>query len=283
VARVSVVMTAHNEAPLIGEAVASILAQTFTDFELIVVDDGSTDGTADVVERFGDPRVRVVRQANTGQPRAMNRGIREARGDLVARHDADDLSLPERFGRQVAFLDAHPDVALVGTGALLRNAAGRDRVFHAVPSSQGVRRALAWGNPIVHTSVMMRRAAVEQAGAYADMQFEDYDLWIRMAAAFPLANIAAPLVVRRVRAGSRGRAGRRSAALALKARLQRTAIERLRLPAPAWVALVPTLAAANAFAALEWAGDLLAGRAEKRARAGGRERTDPPARADRRA
>jgi glycosyltransferase involved in cell wall biosynthesis len=260
-------MTAHNEEAIIGEAVASILAQTLADFELLVVDDGSTDRTVEVVDGFGDPRVRVIRQANAGQPHAMNRGIMEARGELVARHDADDLSLPERFERQVAFLDAHSDVALVGTGAVLRGPSGRDRVFHAVRSSHGIRHALAWGNPIVHTSVMMRRAAITQVGAYADMLSEDYDLWIRMAEAFPLANIAAPLVVRRVREGSRGRAGRRSAGLYLKARLQRFAIERLHLPPTARMALVPTLLGANAFAILEWTSDLGAAFVARRARA----------------
>jgi glycosyltransferase involved in cell wall biosynthesis len=263
VVRVSVVMTAHNEEAFIGEAVASILAQTLADFELLVVDDGSTDGTAAVVERFRDPRVRLIRQANAGQPRAMNRGISEARGDLVARHDADDLSLPERFERQVAFLDAHREIALVGTGALLRDAAGRDRVFRAVESWDEIRRALAWGNPIVHTSVMMRRTALEQVGAYADMQFEDYDLWIRMAEALPMANIAAPLVVRRLREGSRGRAGRRSAGLYLKAQLQQMAITRLRLSPAARIALLPTAAAARIFAALEWISDVGDARARR--------------------
>jgi hypothetical protein len=195
----------------------------------------------------------------------MNRGIREARGDLVARHDADDLSLRDRFERQVAFLDAHPHVAMVGTGALLRDAAGRDRVFRAPDSADAVRRALAWGNPIVHTSVMMRREAVLQVGGYADMQFEDYDLWIRMAERFPLANLADPLVVRRIREGSRGRAGRRSAGLYHKARLQRMAIERLRLPAASWLGLVPTLLGAAAFAVVERAGDLGGARAARRA------------------
>jgi glycosyltransferase involved in cell wall biosynthesis len=265
VAEISVVMTAHNEEAVIGDAVRSILAQTLADFELLVVDDGSTDRTAEIVQRFGDPRVRVLRQPNAGQPRAMNRAIAEARGRLVARHDADDLSLPRRFERQVAFLDSHPQVALVGTGAVLRDAAGRDRVFRAAESAEEIRRALAWGNPIVHTSVMMRRAALERVGLYADMQFEDYDLWIRMAETFLLANIPDPLVVRRVREGSRGRAGRRSASLYLKAGLQQSAIARLRLPPASKIALVPTLVGAKTFGALEWLGELGGVRAARRA------------------
>lgn len=249
--RVSVVLTAHNEEGVIAEAISSIVAQTFSDFELVVVDDGSTDRTVEIVERFRDPRLRVIRQMNTGQPVAMNSGIRAAAGDLIARHDADDLSLPQRFSRQVAFLDAHPEIALVGTGAVMRDAQSRDRPFRALTTSRQIRLALAWGNPIVHTSVMMRRSALEAVGAYTDMQFEDYDLWIRMAESFPLANLPDPLVIRRLREGSRGRSGPRSDALWRKAKLQRLAIERLRLPVSAWFGLAPTLAGAAVFSTVE--------------------------------
>lgn len=245
-------MVAHDEERMIGDAIASILAQTFGDFELIVVDDGSSDRTVEIVKGFRDPRIRVISQPNAGQPAGMNRGIAASTGELIARHDADDLSLLERFGRQAAFLDAHPGVALVGTGAVLRDAQGRERLFRVQTSDRAIRLAMAWENPFVHTAVMMRRSAVTAAGGYADMLFEDYDLWIRMAAAGALANLPEPLVVRRVREGSRGRSGRRSLALRQKLRLQRQAIQRLRLPAAARLGLLRTLAGVAVYATLEW-------------------------------
>src|SRR5262245_39958720 len=113
---VSVVMPAYNGERFVVEAVRSILAQTFRDFELIVVDDGSTDRTAELVaaEQSRDPRVVVHRQpSNQGFRIALNAGCALARGELIARMDADDVSLPERFERQVAFLRAHPEVGVV--------------------------------------------------------------------------------------------------------------------------------------------------------------------------
>src|ERR1043165_9066720 len=113
---VTVLMAVYNGEPFLAKAIDSILAQTYEDFELLVVDDGSTDATPDIVRSYGDRRVRTVRNPrNIGLARSLNVGLAEARGALVARHDADDLSYPDRFRRQVEFLAAHPDVAVLGT------------------------------------------------------------------------------------------------------------------------------------------------------------------------
>ncbi len=249
---VTAVITAHNEEDLIGEAIASALAQTHVECEVLVVDDGSVDRTAEVAEAFGDPRVRVLREAHAGRSAALNKGIASATQGLIAILDADDLWLPNRCIRQVAFLDAYPQVAVVGSRAYLRDEQGRERL-QRVPTSDGaIRRAMAWGNPFVHSSVMMRRSALEACGGYADTRFEDYHLLIRIAAAHPVANLAEPLVVRRLRPGSHGLSGPRSHRLRTKLEFQRLAVQRLRLPATARLGLVPTLFGVAAFGALEW-------------------------------
>ncbi len=249
---VTAVITAYNEEDLICEAIASVLAQTHADCEVIVVDDGSADRTADLAEAVGDPRVRVLREARIGRAAALNKGIASARHGLIAILDADDLWLPERCSRQVAFLDAHPAIAAVGSSAYLRDEHGRERLLRVPTSDGAIRRAMAWGNPFVHSSVMMRRTALEACGGYADTRFEDYHLLVRIAAAHPLANLAEPLVVRRLRRASHGRLAPRSHRLRTKLEFQRMAIQRLGLPAGARLGLVPTLLGVAAFGALEW-------------------------------
>jgi glycosyltransferase involved in cell wall biosynthesis len=119
-------MTTFNGAGFVGASIASVLAQSFSEFELIVVDDGSTDATAQVLEGILDPRLRVLRQAvNGGVVAARNAGFLAVRGRYVAALDHDDLSHPERLARQVAYLDAHPEVVLVATPRTTRPAAIR--------------------------------------------------------------------------------------------------------------------------------------------------------------
>jgi len=251
-AGVTAVITAHNEEGLIREAIASALAQTHAECEVLVVDDGSTDRTAEVAEGVGDSRIRVFREAHAGRSAALNKGIAMATHEFIAILDADDLWLPDRCGRQVAFLDAHPEVAVVGSSAYLRDRQGRERLLRVPTSDRAIRRAMAWGNPFVHSSAMMRRSALQACGGYADTRFEDYHLMVRIAAAHPVANLAEPLVVRRLGPGSHGRSGPRSHRLRTKLEFQRLAVQWLDLPATARLGLVPTLLGVAAFGALEW-------------------------------
>jgi glycosyltransferase involved in cell wall biosynthesis len=250
--RVSVIITTYNEEALIAEAVGSVLAQTYRDFEVVVVDDGSSDRTADRVEAFSDPRIKVIRQPHIGRCAALNLAVAASVGEYVAPQDADDLWLPERLGRQVAFLDAHPEIALVGAWVLLRDARGRERLFPRPVSDRAIRLAMGWGNPIVHTAALIRRRAIEAAGPYADSLFEDYELFIRIAESHLLANLPEVLVVvRKARPASRSRAQPRSLALREKLRLQCMAVQRLRLPVQARLGLLRTLAGIAAFSAVE--------------------------------
>lgn len=201
---VSVLMGVWNGAPQVREAIESVLSQTAADLELIVVDEDSTDATPGILASFRDPRLQVVRRARGGLTSALNAALRLSRAPLVARLDADDVALPERLERQLAFLSAHPDVGLVGTAAREVDASGREVAIVRPPADDaGIRRGLIRRNPFVHSSVVMRRAAVEQAGGY-DEAFpvaQDYDLWMRISRVTRMANLPEPLVVRRLRPG----------------------------------------------------------------------------------
>jgi glycosyltransferase involved in cell wall biosynthesis len=197
-------MAVWNGLPWVDDAVASILGQTLADLELIVVDDGSTDGTAAALGAVRDGRLRVVGQGHAGLTRSLNRALAMARAPLVARLDADDTARPERLARQAAHLAARPDVGLLGTGALEIDGDGRPlRTVVPPEDDESIRRALIRTNPFVHSSVMFRRAIVERAGGYDERLAvaQDYDLWLRLAPLTRFANLPEPLVVRRLLAG----------------------------------------------------------------------------------
>lgn len=200
----SVVMAVFDGGSWVGAALDSLLGQTLADFEVIVIDDGSTDTTPDVLASLRDPRLRIERRARRGLTLSLNRALELARAPLIARLDADDLALPERLARQRQFLETNPDVGLLGTGAREVDAAGREVAIVRPPvHDAAIRRALIRANPIVHSSVVMRRAALERVGGY-DPSFsvaQDYDLWMRLARITRLANLPEPLVIRRLAVG----------------------------------------------------------------------------------
>jgi glycosyltransferase involved in cell wall biosynthesis len=192
---VSVIMPVRNGAEWLGEAVASIRAQDFGDFELLIVDDGSDDGTAAMLSGFAaeDRRIRLIRQAPQGIVAALNNGIAAARAPYLARLDADDRARRDRLGKQFAFMEAHPEIVLVGTSAEVIDAAGNVVVRLTPPADHAsLTRALSRTNPFVHSSVMMRTVLVRRLGGYraAFRAAEDYDLWLRMAEAGGVANLA---------------------------------------------------------------------------------------------
>lgn len=179
---VSVVLAARNEATSIGRSIRSILAQTLEDWELVVIDDGSTDETAIVVNSFADPRIRLVRRPASGLSASLNCGIALATASLVARQDADDLSLPPRLERQLRFMTAHPDVSVLGCGWLERGRRG-EQVAPRVRFAPGpANDLLPRFNPLTHTSVMFRRDVVLAHGGYDERvkYAQDYDLWLRL-------------------------------------------------------------------------------------------------------
>src|SRR5256884_9639241 len=197
-------MSVHNGVPWVRDAVASVLAQTAGDLELIVIDGGPTVPTREIRARARDPRVRVEHQTRAGLTRALNHALALARAPLAARLDADDLALPERLERQLTFLAAHAEVGLLGTGAREVDEGGREVAVIRPPADDGaLRRMLIRRNPFVHSSVVMRRSVVERAGGDDERLpvAQDYDLWMRMSRLAGLANLPEPLAVRRLLPG----------------------------------------------------------------------------------
>lgn len=209
---VSVVLPVYNCPHYVGAAIESILAQTYTDFELIVVDDGSTDDTPAVLRSYSDPRLRVVTQANGGAAAAANHGIELARGRYIARQDQDDMSFPTRLARQVEFLDASPACALVGTWASIWVENQPTARVHAHPGDNArLQFELLFDNPIVQSSVMLRKSALDRVGVYstdrARQPPEDFELWSRIARQYEVANLPEVLHIYREVEGSVSRRG----------------------------------------------------------------------------
>lgn len=214
---VSVLMAVFNGGQLLEDSIRSIADQTFRDWELIVVDDASTDQTREIVEAWSrrDPRIRLVaNQTNKGQTPCLNQGLRECRGAWVARQDADDLSHPERLAAQMDFLERDAKTLLLGTQGMLIDTRGRRVGLLDVPCDpDGIAWSFPFLNPFLHTSVIFRRDAVMGVGAY-DESFriaQDYDLWGRLAARGRTANLPQRLVSYRHAETSLSKTGRETA------------------------------------------------------------------------
>jgi glycosyltransferase involved in cell wall biosynthesis len=203
--KVSVVMPAYNAAAYIEEAIQSVLRQTFRDFEIVVIDDGSTDGTAEVVAATGAP-VRLLRQANGGAASARNRGIEAARGEFVAFLDADDLWHPRMLRAQLEAFARQPEAGLVFTNCWYTD--GR-RILPLTRTAQRraaegwVFRALLAENFVMTTTVMVRRECLERVGMFDESLpvSEDYDLWMRIARHYRFAFVSEALGRYRLHAG----------------------------------------------------------------------------------
>ena len=184
---ISVVLPVYNAERYLREAVDSILAQTFTDFELILINDGSTDGSGDICREYSqnDPRIVLIDRPNGGLVSALNDGIAKARAPLIARMDADDISMPERFACQYAHMMEHPNLAVLGSAIRLIDETGQITGLGSYPlSPTEVKDALTsgWNCPVAHPVAMMKRDVVLDIGGYraAFTHAEDYDLWLRL-------------------------------------------------------------------------------------------------------
>jgi hypothetical protein len=201
-------MSVFNGERFLAEAIESILNQTFRDFEFIIVNDGSRDRTASILERYGksDSRVRIYAQENKGLIASLNRGCGLALGKYLARMDADDVSMPDRLDRQVRFLDHHEEVGLLGGAVEIIDDQG-EWLFLVRPPlrDQTIRTALrSFSFPIFHSAVLMRKQTFDEAGGYRAqfLHAEDYDLCLRIVEHWKMANL--PDVVLRKRTHSDG-------------------------------------------------------------------------------
>jgi GT2 family glycosyltransferase len=206
--RLSVIMPAYNCRRFVREAVNSILAQTFTHFEFIIIDDGSTDGTTAELKSLAasDARIRLISRPNTGYTKALIEAMSLATAPLIARMDADDVSMPERFALQVAQFDAAPDLVLLGGSFLFIDDVGRRIKQFNPPADHKSLDQLAFtgGNPFCHPLVMFRRDAYDRVGGY-DPSYEpseDIDLWLKMAEAGRISCLPDLLLLYRQHAGS---------------------------------------------------------------------------------
>ena len=235
--RVSVAISICNAERYIGEAVESVLNQTFGDFELIIIDDGSTDGTADLLRRYAeaDDRIRLTIRDNRGIPQSLNEAIDLSRGEYTARMDGDDICLPQRLERQVAFLDAHPEVVAVGCHRLLIDADGDpiNTPTEAQSHEEIDRFLMQCKGAIPHPGAMIRTAALKQIGGYRAKftAAQDLDLWLRLGELGELANLPDVLLRYRVHAGGVSQT-KRTVQLECAALAVRDACERRGLPAP---------------------------------------------------
>jgi glycosyltransferase involved in cell wall biosynthesis len=196
--KVSVIIPTYNRRDFVREAIASVLAQSYHDFELLVVDDGSNDDTAAVVQEFEG--VRYVSQPNRGVSAARNRGVELSNGELLAFLDSDDLWQPRKLACQVAFFAAHPEARICQSEEIWLRYGTRVNPHHKHRKAGGDIFARSLELCLVSPSaVMLRRELFEQVGGFAESlpACEDYDLWLRIAATEPIHLLETPLVIKR--------------------------------------------------------------------------------------
>jgi glycosyltransferase involved in cell wall biosynthesis len=202
----SVLMPVFNAEAFLAAAIESILGQTHRDFRFIIVNDGSTDGSSAIIADYArrDSRIVPLVQPNGGITAALNFGLRSIDTTYVARMDADDISLPERFARQLLYLESHQSIVALGTRVRTIDREGRSRHLRDIlVGPDKIAAALPYRNVINHPSVMMRTETLRDAGGYRARfrNSQDYDLWLRLSSAHQLDNLAEPLLLYRTYEG----------------------------------------------------------------------------------
>jgi len=218
--KISVLMPVFNGSPFLGEAIRSILGQSFGDFEFLIINDGSTDDSAAVIRGFADPRIRFIdNPVNAGLVKTLNAGLQEARGEYIARMDQGDIAMPERLGVQLDYLEAKAEVFLLGSPALIIDEEGRVIKKSRVFPGKEVAAILPIQNCLIHPSIMFR---AEPKRLYRERMLfcEDYDLYLRLLSeGMTLRNLDRPLLRYRISSRSISRT---------KALLQRRLAEKAR-------------------------------------------------------
>ena len=218
-ALVSVIMPTFNRAPLISASIKSVLAQTNIDFEIIVVDDGSTDNTREVIAGFKDPRIKYIYQENSGVSAARNTAIETSTGKYIAFLDSDDILVEKSLGKRVGVLERHSQAAFSYGKAYLMDEKGhifgfrkqQDEVSYVQEGRDEIKKAILNGNQIPTSTILARRICLNKVGLF-NTSFkngsEDFDLWVRLARSYPVAYIGEPLVIYRVHGSSISRTHR---------------------------------------------------------------------------
>ncbi len=245
--KISVVMSAFNGEPFLGPAIESILKQSFSDYELIIVDDGSTDSTWETILAYAEKDARIVplrNQPNVGVVRALNRGLDQSKGAIIVRHDADDLSHPERFQRQLDFLDAHPDYGVVGAVPQLIDVHDNPLTLKGWDATDNdeIQRKLPDYMCLCGPTIMMRRECLKAADFYFSEGLdasEDYDICIRLAEVTKLASLDGALYLYRQHPNSASHKRARQQMVNKAIALERAVRRRYGLtPPPEMIALI---------------------------------------------
>ncbi|MBO9732627.1 MAG: glycosyltransferase family 2 protein [Chitinophaga sp.] len=198
---VTVFMPAYNGEAYIEKAIQSVLDQSFTNFELLIINDGSTDRTLEIIRKFTDPRIRLVHNdGNKGLTFTRNRGIEEAKGQYIAILDCDDIAMPDRLKAQISFLDSNPDIALCGGQAITIDESGKETGnLNVIAGDKNISPELVFHNTFINSSLIIKRSAMLEAGGYRDFSpAEDYELSYRIALRHPVANLKEVLVAYRL-------------------------------------------------------------------------------------
>ena len=191
--KVSVIMPVYNGEKYIKYSIESILNQTFSDFELIIIDDGSVDDTEKIIKSYSDSRIKYFKKENSGITDSLNLALEKSQGEFIARMDADDISEPNRLERQLKFFEQNPEIVLCGSFAKIINENNEDfGEFNKIPLNwSDIKIECILHNPFIHSSVMFRRDLVNVVGGYNKKYWhtEDYELWTRIVNKYPCKNI----------------------------------------------------------------------------------------------
>ncbi|SDG63888.1 Glycosyltransferase involved in cell wall bisynthesis [Selenomonas sp. WCT3] len=202
VSTISVVMSVYNGERYLSEAIDSILNQSYDDFEFIIIDDCSTDNSVDIIKSYNDNRIRLVRnEENLRLPASLNKGIKLASGKYIARMDADDISLMDRFSKQVKYLEEHPEVTALGGSFQVIDCGGCNLYKHHALTDEKLERYYLIPSPLAHPTVMMRRETIIDNNLFYDERYssaQDYDLWLRIRKQFKIANLPDVLLKYRI-------------------------------------------------------------------------------------
>lgn len=197
--KITVLLPVYNCELYVQTAIESILNQTYTDFEFLVIDDASTDATVSIIKKLEDSRMQLIEKpVNSGYTNSLNYGLQIAKGKYIARMDADDISHPERFAQQIAYLEAHPEVVVCGTAYKI---IGNDKSIAIPENHEAIKIGLLWGNCISHPSVMIRKKILNEYSIQYDTSkepAEDYDMWVRLLSMGKLHNLQEVLLQYRV-------------------------------------------------------------------------------------
>ena len=200
--KISVIMPVYNGERYLRESIESVIGQTFKDFEFIIINDGSKDNSLKIIEeyRLKDNRIKIIEQENSGVIQALNNGIKIAKGEYIARMDADDVSLPERLEKQIFFLEKEKAV-LCGSWAITINEEGKEIDKMNYPKSTWLKNKLYLlrGNPFIHPTVMFKKEEIVKIGLYKNHRhIEDYELWTRVVSKYKSINIPEYLLKYRI-------------------------------------------------------------------------------------